>query len=280
MSKLYKKITLDIPTILTWTIVTYISIIYDVPYVRTVFTIPMVLFIPGYVLIMASFPRKEDLGMTERICLGFGLSIVVVSLLGLFLNYSYGIRLMPILIGLCVYTIIILLIAVYRQRKFSDETDEETDNVANNNSSPKRRMDIMLTMVLIFMSILTIVTIFYTITMPKTGEKFTEFYVLNTDRKADNYPKNLTLNSPTALLTGVTNNEYYRTNYTVDVVIDKDILATEKLVLNQGDTWEKNITFVPDKIGTDMKLELLLFKESDYNNTPYRKLDLWINVSS
>lgn len=278
MTKIYKKITLDVPTILTWTIVTFISIIYDVPYIRTVFAIPMVLFIPGYSLIMALFPKKDDLGMTERICLGFGLSIVVVAILGLFLNLTFGLRLTPILDALCTYTIIMLLFATFMQWKYPNDAYDEIDNVVNNDTSPKRRIDIVLTIVLISMSILTIATIYYTITTPKIGEKFTEFYVLNADRKADNYSTNLILNSPTALLAGVANHEYYRTNYTINMVMGKEILATEKLTLNHGDIWEKNITFVPDKVGTDMKLEFLLFKEDNYN-TPYRRLSLWVNVA-
>jgi uncharacterized membrane protein len=274
MTMIYKKITLDVPAILAWTIVTFISIIYDVPYIRTVFAIPMVLFIPGYVLIMALFPKKDGLGMAERICLGFGLSIVVVSILGLLLSLTFGLRLTLILDTLCIYTIIVLLVAAFMQWKYPNDAYDKTDN----NVSPKRRIDIVPTMVLIFMSILTIVTIYYTITTPKMGEKFTEFYVLNADRKADNYSTNLTLNSPTTLLAGVTNNEYYRTNYTINMVIGKEILATEKLTLNYGDIWEKNITFVPNKVGTKMKLELLLFKEDDYK-TPYRKLSLWVTVA-
>ena len=37
----------------------------------------MVLFIPGYVLISASFSKKNDLDTIERIALSFGMSIAV-----------------------------------------------------------------------------------------------------------------------------------------------------------------------------------------------------------
>ena len=42
----------------------------------------MVLFVPGYALIAALFPRKDDLDGIERLALSFGLSIAVVPLIG------------------------------------------------------------------------------------------------------------------------------------------------------------------------------------------------------
>src|SRR3989304_2036405 len=73
---------------------------------RIVFGLPFVLFLPGYALIAALFPRKDDLDGIERIALSFGLSIAVVPLIGLALNYTpFGIRLVPIAIALSVFTV-------------------------------------------------------------------------------------------------------------------------------------------------------------------------------
>ncbi|MDQ1274656.1 MAG: hypothetical protein QG610_228, partial [Euryarchaeota archaeon] len=46
-----------------------------------------------------------------------------------------------------------------------------------------------------------------------------------------------------------------------------------------NETWEKPLTLTPAEEGKDMKLEFLLFNETD-KNTPYRDLHLWINVNS
>lgn len=256
------------------TFVFFIIPTLDDSIIRTILGVPMVLFIPGYVLVMALFTKKNELGSAEIICISFGLSIVVISLLGLFLDLTFGIRLTPMIIILCTYIIIMVSVSMYRQRMYEDIVD----NVIPKIVLPKRRIDTILTMILIFMSILTVITIYYAIMTPKIGERFTEFYVLNSDRKADNYSTSMMLNSPVVLLTGVVNNEYQHMNYTVNVVIDKDVLATEKLSLNHGDMWEKNITFVPDKVGDNVKLEILLFKEDDYT-IPYRKLHLWATVT-
>ena len=63
-----------------------------------------------------------DLEGIERIAFSFGLSIVVVPLLGLALNYTpFGIRLVPILIVLSVFTILLTVIAYVRRCKLSEE---------------------------------------------------------------------------------------------------------------------------------------------------------------
>ena len=85
-------------------------------WVRTVLGLPMVLFLPGYALIAALFPHRDDLDGIERTALSFGLSIAVVPLLGLGLNYTpWGIRLVPILVTLSIFTLGMCVIAVYRR---------------------------------------------------------------------------------------------------------------------------------------------------------------------
>ncbi|NOQ33548.1 MAG: DUF1616 domain-containing protein, partial [Methanosarcinales archaeon] len=67
------------------------------------------------------FPGKDDLDGIERIALSFGLSIAVVPLLGLGLNYTqYGIRLVPVLLGLSLFTILLALVAYIRRARISE----------------------------------------------------------------------------------------------------------------------------------------------------------------
>jgi len=75
-----------------------------------------VLFLPGYVLVAALYPRKDDLDLVERLALSLGLSIAVVPLIGLALNYSpWGIRLDPILAFLTLFIVLAASVAVYRR---------------------------------------------------------------------------------------------------------------------------------------------------------------------
>jgi uncharacterized membrane protein len=90
--------------------------------IRIILGLPLVLFLPGYSLIAALFPRKYDLDGIERIALSFGLSIAVVPLLGLALNYTpFGIRLSPILTVLSVFTISLALGAYVRRSMIPEE---------------------------------------------------------------------------------------------------------------------------------------------------------------
>ena len=84
--------------------------------VRVLLGLLLVLFLPGYSLVAALFPRKDDLDGIERIALSFGLSIAVVPLIGLALNYTpLGIRLVPVLLGLSLFTVLLAVVAGVRR---------------------------------------------------------------------------------------------------------------------------------------------------------------------
>jgi hypothetical protein len=87
-------------------------------YLRYVLGSIFVLYLPGYTLIEALYPKKEDLPSLERLALSIGLSLALTPLVGLALNYTpWGIRLKPILASLSLLTAFLALIAL--SRKFS-----------------------------------------------------------------------------------------------------------------------------------------------------------------
>lgn len=78
----------------------------------------IVLFLPGYSLVEALYPDESGLSPIERLALSIGLSLALVPLVGLVLNYTpWGIRLNPIIFSLAILIISLLLISAYR--KFS-----------------------------------------------------------------------------------------------------------------------------------------------------------------
>lgn len=75
-----------------------------------------ILFMPGYALVEALYPREGDLRPVERVALSIGLSLAIIPLIGLALNYTpWGISLSTIIPSTSAYTVAMLLTAAYRK---------------------------------------------------------------------------------------------------------------------------------------------------------------------
>lgn len=257
-------------------------------WVRTILELPIVLFFPGYALIAALFPRKDDLDGIERTALSFGLSIVVVPLVGLGLNYTpWGIRIIPILTTLSIFTIGMCLIAAYRRsgllemEAFSvpfmaDILENLQKNVFEQDRS---RLNKALSIILVISILASVAMLVYVVVTPKQGKKFTEFYILGPGGMADDYPTDVVIGDSGTVIVGVVNHEYATINYLIALVLENGSSTHNTTIrLEHNETWEQPITFTPSKVGDEMKLQFLLFKENN-NSVPYRDLHLWIDVS-
>ncbi len=251
----------------------------------------MVLFVPGYVLIAALFPKKDDLDGIERIALSFGLSIAVVPLIGLSLNYTpWGIRLVPVVISISAFTLLMAVAAYWRrtsippEERFSLHLRQWTDSLRDEIRAEGERgwVDRALTIILILSIIASIAALVYVVVTPKEGEKFTEFYILGQGGKAYDYPTEVMAGDNSSLIVGVVNHEYRLTNYTLEIEVNNtpamDILMKMNLTLLHNETWERPVTYVLDEPGDRQKLQFLLYKEGNFT-APYRDLHLWVNVT-
>jgi len=87
---------------------------FPVVYVRYVFGSVFVLFLPGYSLIRALFGSRE-LDNIERLALSIGMSLALVPLAGLLLNYTHwGVRTGPVTFSLLCLTLVSAFAAVVR----------------------------------------------------------------------------------------------------------------------------------------------------------------------
>ncbi|MEM2598763.1 MAG: DUF1616 domain-containing protein [Thermoproteota archaeon] len=90
--------------------------VLQAPLPRIVLGSLFVLFLPGYSLVDALYPRESDLTPLERLALSIGLSLALVPLAGLVLNYTpWGIRLDPVVFTLAVMTLSLEILASYRK---------------------------------------------------------------------------------------------------------------------------------------------------------------------
>ena len=180
------------------------------PYLRVVLGLPFILFFPGYVLIAALFPKKDDLNLPNL-------------------------------------------------KEFS-------------------LLDKVLSILLVLAIFFALGSIFYVVVTPKTGEKFTEFYLLGKDGKAEGYPRQLTLGEEGEVIAGVVNHEYRPVKYYVIVKMGKYYKSRlGPIQLDHGQKWERPVIFSAHREHKNLKVEFLLFRQGD--KKPYRSLHLWVNVT-
>ncbi len=271
----------EFPFILFLSFILTVLIVLDVSgTVRFALGLPFVLFFPGYTLIAALFPARDDLDGIERVAFSFGLSIAVVPLLGLILNYTpWGIRLYPILLTLLAFTIMMSVIAIYRRNKLSLEKRFVVSlNVATTKWGDLARLDKILSVALVGAIIFAVGSLYYVATTPKVGDKFTEFYILGNGGKAEGYPRDMKTGEEKEVILGTVNHEYRPVSYTAEVRMNGYVKKRlGPFELNHEEKKEETVSFSVNEPHKNLKVEFLLFK--DGGSDPYRSLHLWVNAN-
>ncbi|WP_292389070.1 DUF1616 domain-containing protein [Methanosarcina sp. UBA5] len=286
-----RQLSMDLLLVAGFVLITNIFILVPVlsdSFLRTYLGIILVLFLPGYALTGALFPAKKDLEGAERAAISFGLSIAIAPLLGLGLNYStWGIREIPLLTEFSVFTLLMCAIAYYRRRLLS-ETEAfgvsfktcYLSMKAKTFENSKSKTDKVITFILVLSILASMGSLAYIIGNPKEGEHFTEFYILGNNSTIGDYPTEFVQGEKGTVTVGIVNHEYRPVDYTIDVRLENRSLSgsQKKISLGQNMSWEQPVTFTPPLEGKNMKLEFLLFNETE-KTIPYRNLHLWINVT-
>ncbi|MDI6724004.1 MAG: DUF1616 domain-containing protein [Methanobacterium sp.] len=251
--------------------------------IRIILGLLFILFLPGYSLIAALFPRKDDLDGIERLALSFGLSIAVTPLIGLLLNYTpFGIRLTPILLSLSIFTVAMITIAFMRrlriveEERFSVKFKNHLNRIYKEFNKESGR-DRVLSIILVLSIVLAISMTIYVIVTPKQGEKFTEFYILGPKGKASDYPTNLTVGQTGTVNIGIVNHEYAKVDYKLVVKLNNQTINEKNITLSNNGKWENQYNFTATRSGEKQKLEFLLYKLPDKEKV-YRSLHLWLNI--
>lgn len=248
--------------------------------VRVALGLLLVLFSPGYVLVSALFPRKEQLSGVERVALGLGLSLALVPLIGLVLNFTpWGIRLTPILGTLSIWTLAVAAVAWLQRRKVgeSERFEIPLSPILAWFRMPRNTGD-RVTSALLVVAVLAVVgTLFWKIQQPTPGESFSEFYVLGAEGMLQDYPTNLRVGVAQNYNVGVISHEKETTTYVVRAFLgDSQVGEVSPLVLEDGETWEDEFLVVPLADAEGQKLEFRLYK--DPSELAYRTIHLFVDV--
>ena len=257
-------------------------LIYGVPLepVRVALGLMLVLLFPGYTLISALYPRNEKLSGVERVALGLGLSLALVPLFGLALNFSpWGIGLKPIVATLSLWTLLLAAIA-WRQRRLvgPDERFEiTTAPIAAWIHKRRRPADVALGLALTLTLVVVVGAMAWKIQQPRSGEAFTEFYVLGAQLLLQDYPVTLRVGEAQDYNLGVVNREKESLTYTVKAFLGETQAGSlGPLNLGDGQTWDGKIVVTPNVVSESQKLEFRLFVDGTVE--VYRTVHLFVEV--
>lgn len=296
---------------------------------RVVLGLPLVLFLPGYALVAALFPEegsgpgttdtdesdtdaasqeqdRDGIDGIERVALSFGLSIAVTPLIGLVLNFTpWGIRLVPILVGVGGFTLVATAVAAHRRRqlpsddRFTVPYREWLAGARAELFEPDSRTDAALNVLLALSIILAVASVGYAVAVPKEGEAFTELYLLTEQEDGDlvaaNYPTNFTQGESRSLIVGIGNHEHEAVTYTTVIELQRVQVANNSTtVLEQRElqrfttrvganqTLHRPTTITPTLTGERLRLAFLLYKGDPPANptvdNAYREVHLWVTV--
>lgn len=310
----WKNLALDLKIIYLWISLTIASLV--IPVIATtplifIFAIPVLIIIPGYCLTAAYYPDNKAISDRERVSFSIGISVVIVSLMVFFLNYSsWGIQLNPIIIFLIILSVVMGQITQYRRFRLPEEKRfrplffDTMNKAGSRDFSWEKSFGYRALNTILLLALVTVIcTTIYLIEIPKTGEKFTEFYILGENGTATDYPTDILGGNPGKILIGIANHEYQNTTYVVElwltnatfntatntsIINEMEKLDTFPVTLGHNETYLELHEFIPTDTGFN-QMTILLFKDGAPSDTltgsqrissSYRKLRLWITVRS
>lgn len=297
---------------------------------RPLFGLPLLFFFPGYALQAVLFPGRSggvpdwfdrvagaaddrarsigDRGLDriERLALSFGLSIVVLPLLGLVLAAGgWGLALVPALVAV---NLVIaggtLLATVHRwhlppQDRYRVPYRPWIDDL-HSALSGATRVDAALNLALLLSVLLAVGGLSYALVAPQQGAAYTGVTLLAENEAgtlvASGYPAEYVRGESEQLVVGIENHEHRPVEYTVVVelqrvrvsdgavtLVEREELDRLSATVADGETAHVRHTVTPTMIGERLRLTYYLYKgdapADPSAETAYRHLYLWIDVS-
>lgn len=248
-----------------------------------------VLFVPGYTLITGLFPRADSLTGIVRLALSISLSVALIPLFTLLLDYlPWGIRLWPLLIAEAGLILVFSLVAWYRRSQLPQSErfllSLDLDLKAWWHAQDKvNRIVYFCLLGVIAVALSSAVAL---LLIPKPGEYFTELYIVGPEGMIENYPREALVGEPVTVTIGITNLESEAHNYRLEVWVSDPMGQGRRLLtaeiapftLSVGQTFEYPLSWTMPWPGGDQKVEFFLYIDEDPG--PYRWLNLWMDVTA
>lgn len=250
--------------------------------IRVLFGVPLVLFIPGYALVSALFPSNESIDGLERLALGFGLSLAVMPLVALGIQYSpWRLGLRPIVGGLLATTVVFTAVAIFRRRRVP-APQRFAVVIPGSPIPPVKTWDrtSWIAAVLIAVSLLLLLGSGAVLVYQRLqGNPITEFALYNADGKPEFYPRDLVPGQGATVLLAVTNREKASATYHIVVRADNtQVAAVPDFTVARGAEWRGPVQIRVPVLGEQIPIVFELYRDSDEtSHQPYRTLRLFVN---
>ncbi|THE64441.1 DUF1616 domain-containing protein [Salinadaptatus halalkaliphilus] len=283
-----------------------------------------VLFLPGYAFVAALFPESSgetaaeevpnrssglevdsddtDAGSfvlarsgidgVERIALSFGLSVVIVPLIALALNYTpWGIGLLPIVIVTSTFVVLWTIVGVIRrwtvppEDRFSVPYRAWIESGRTTLLEPDTRTDAVLNVILVASVLLALGAVSFAVAVPPAGEQFSSVYIVTEDDDselvADAYPTEFEEGDSREIVFGIDNHEHRVVHYTTIlavqdvesegdelVVLEQDQLDRFDTTLEHDETWHHDHEIEPTMTGEELRVVWLVYLDGDVPDEP------------
>ncbi|OLE59407.1 MAG: hypothetical protein AUG17_02855 [Crenarchaeota archaeon 13_1_20CM_2_53_14] len=263
----------------------------------TILGILLILFVPGYLLVATLFPRAGELAWSTRLALSCALSITVVPIIGLVLNYTvFGLSVDSVVGSLAGYSLLVGWGAYFRRVRLPVESRLSAQiNLEWPKWSEYTFSDRVQTIALTLAVVAAISAVAYLASTPRPGASYTQFFILGPNGNASGYPTHLNVSEASTTSIGVTNHEQGATDYgvRVDLVgvvirynnsaniseaieVNRTALIWFNFTLAKDNNWVTRYTYRINSPGL-WKIQFLLFKDGDFSSV-YRQAYFYVAV--
>jgi len=295
------ELSLDVPFALVIVVASsLVAALNVVPTVQALVGLPVLLFLPGYALLLALFPAgssdaptegpsfgrfewQPNLSLTERLALAFGMSVALLPVVGLTLLWTgVGLDTAPVLLALAAVIVVGLAAGEARRQRLPEAERFRVPirrwyaDVVRSFDQPSR-VDSLLNVALAFAVIVAVASLSYALVAPGTGESYSSLSLLTQDAGGEfvaaDYPEALTVGEQTSLFVSVENVEGEATSYTLVselqrverangevTVVERQVLGSRTETVEDGETWRTRHSFAPALTGEDLRLTYFLYE--------------------
>jgi uncharacterized membrane protein len=303
------RLPADLTLVLVVVAVTVGSVLLSAPVpLRAVIGFAFVLFVPGYALVAALFPRDgTDIQALERLALSVGLSVALVAAVGLTLGFTpFGVGPVSVLASLSGITLISTGVAAFRRarlpagERFRVPYRTWIADARAGLLEPSTRTDAMLNAVLVVALLVGVVALGVAIGFSGQDDPATEFYLVaeneNGSLVAEGYPRNFSAGAAKPVVVGIDNHER-QSSYIV--VVQQQRVVTEDGTLRveerreldrlrasvpENETWQSMYQLEPELVGGQQRVLFLLYRgdapDAPTASNAYQRTQLYIDVSS